>query len=144
MKTIIIKNLNDLEEEEVNYVEQDVEFKIGVEGDTYEITLEREDGGNISDIPGWSWRLLDYPVGDIQACIIHKFLNDAYIMYDIDQKMYDTDVDECFIHYVDVDEFIKNNFFDDEEMEFIKEQEDEEGYMRIYVTVTENRVLEEE
>lgn len=141
MKTIIIKNLNDLEKEEIVLVEQDVEFKIGVEGDTYEITLEREEGGNISDIPGW--RLLDYPVGDIQACIIHKFLNDAYIMYDIDQKMYDTDVDECFIHYVDVAEFIKNNFFDDEEMDFIKEHE-EEGYMRIYVTVTENRVILED
>lgn len=137
-----IKNLNELEDKKVESMEQDFTFKIGKEGFMYEADIERDCEGNITDVTEHG--LLDDKVNwDTEDSIAHAFMEDAYIWADLDQEVFDADASETVIYYVDVAEFIKNNFFDDEEMDFIKEHE-EEGYMRIYVTVTENRIFEEE
>lgn len=137
-----IKSLCEVTDDmEIDYIEQDYEFKIGEEGYLFEASLERDCEGNITDVTPYG--VLTEPKTDVETYIASIISKDAYIWYDLDQKVYDVDVNDIFIHYVDVDEFLKNNMFEEEEIEFIREHEDN-GYMKVYITVTSNTVVEGE
>lgn len=144
MKTIEIKNLNEIPEEmSVGYMEQTYEFQIIENGYLYESTIERDYEGNITDSKVYgilTGNMLNWDTEDNIAYIFNK---DNYEWINLDQKLFDADINETFTYYVDVENFMKNNFFEDKEIEFIKEHE-EDGYMKIYITVTSNTVIEEE
>lgn len=140
MNTKSLANVD--ETEAVEGFEQTFSFKIGEEGYTYESCLERDCEGNITESTGYGI-LADKTNWDTEDKIAYVINTDADVWYDLDQQVYDAGVDETFIYYVDVEEFLKNNMFEEEEIEFIKEHE-EKGYMKVYITVTENTILEEE
>lgn len=142
MKTM--KSLTELTDDmEVEYISQYIEFSIGEKGYLYEDSIERDCEGNITDIHEEEVLEID-PKCDAETWVAHMFNQDPDIWYYLDQHIFDADRDETFTYNVDADEFLKNNFFDENEEKFIKEHTDENGFMQVYITVVENEIFEEE
>ena len=144
MKTKSLANID--ETEAVTGFEQIFSFKIGEEGYTYESCLERDCEGNIESIEE-PFEVAISSYTDAETCIAGLFLKDSEVWYDLDQQLFDAEVGETFTYYMDVDAFMKKYYFDEEKREekreFLKKHE-EKGYMKVYITVTENTILEEE
>lgn len=147
MKNITTKCLLDCEKIaekhniEITSFEQDYEFKIGKEGYTYESSLERDAEGNIEDIINYGALAVDYTA---ETKIARALNDDSAEWYYLDKKLFDADKGETIVHDVNASFFIRKNDFNEEELDFIEENTGSDGYMKLYVTVTNNTIVEEE
>jgi len=137
-----IKSLSDISsDEKIKGFEQIYEFKIGSQGYTYEAFIERDNEGNIVDCE--ESEALNNPKIDSETWIAHYFNNDAYAWADLDQLMWDADKGETFIFPWNAQDVCGNSYeFTDEDMKFIEEHMDKEGYVQVYITVIENTIVE--
>lgn len=134
-----IPSLADIEDyENISYIEQDIEVQI--EGCTviYSFTLEREEGGNISDIPELQ-NTRCYDSGDI---IIDEIFTSADCMFNLEQELYDTNINEQNSSIIDKDD-IDIYHLDDDDIEFLRKIGDDET-ITLYWKITENRVYPKE
>lgn len=147
MKNINVKCLLDYEKIaeaekiEITSFEQDYEFKIGKKGYVYEASLERDCEGNITEM--YEYGALEQ-AHDTETEIAKLFNKDPEEWYFLDQSLFDADNEER-IHFVNSKEFIDNNqIINEEELNFIRENTDEDGYMTVYITVTNNTIIGED
>lgn len=123
--------------------EQIYEFKIGKNGYTYEAVIQRDNEGNITDAE--EEESLNDPKIDSETWVAHYFNNDGYAWADLDQMMWDADEGEEFIYLWNAQDVCGNaDEFSDEDMKFIEEHMDKEGYVPVYITIIENTIIEEE
>lgn len=136
-----IKNLSEVSEYVKNCsFEQLYHFKIGAQGYTYEAMVERDENGNITDdIEG---EALNTPKIDSETWVAYRFIKEADAWYDVDQLLWDTDEGETFTYlWKPVESY---DVYNDDDMEFISEHADENGYVSVYITLIENTIIEDE
>lgn len=97
--------------------EQTIEFKIGKQGTVYEITIEYDAEGNINEVILNDYMKLNSL--DIETYIAKTFIEDAYVMYDLQEVFRNADINEEFTFYFNAQDFIDNHVFKDEELKFI-------------------------
>jgi len=114
---------------------QEYAFKLGKNGYVYQATIKRNTEGSIIDSDMFGPFI--GPNVDTETWIAHLFNLDADIWSGFDQQLYTAKENETFIYYLNLKEFIKNNEFDDEDLEFLNEISTN-GYIKLYITVIEN------
>lgn len=143
MKTIETKCLLDndkIENIEIAGFEQSYTLQIGEDGYIYEADIIRDDDGTIDECREYG--ALSDVTCDAETYIAHLINTDPDEWYYVDQKLFDADTDETFTHYVNVKEFISNHELEnDAAQDFITKNIDEDGYLPVYFTVTDNTIL---
>lgn len=120
--------------------EQTIEFKIGKQGTKYEITIKYDAEGKINDVILTGYMKLTnldkLNTLDIETYIAKTFIEDAYVMYDLQEVFRNADINEEFTFYFNAQDFIDNHVFKDEELKFIYENT-VTGNLEIHFTVTD-------
>lgn len=134
-----ISSLADIEEyENIMYVEQDIEVQIEGSTSIYEFTIERDEGGNISGIPELR-NTIDY---DSETRVIREIFYNANCMYNLDQQLYDANIEVKNTSIIDKDD-IDIYYLDDDDIEYLYNLGNEET-ITLWWKIIENRVYPKE
>jgi hypothetical protein len=136
-----IKNFEECKNMDLAFFEQDIKFYIGNLKASYEMTIERDSEGNIDEFKRYG--VLNHATWDEEDSVAYSFSTMPYIWAELDQILFDADEYETVTYWVDFIKFIQNDYFNDEEIEFLKENS-KGVYMPVYITIQENRVYFED
>lgn len=132
-------NLDEIRDiENVYYIEQEIKVQIKGSTSIYNFTIEREGGGNISDI----FELHNTICYDSEDVLIKEIFNNGNCMYYFDQELYSANKDEqnsTIIHKEDLDIY----HFGDDDLDYLKDIGNEKT-IKLLWKIIENRVYFED